>query len=294
MIRNYKGWRKLLVFALVAVLALSVMVGCASTPPPAADEKGTVKFGMVNWAGCIAVSNLWKVILEEQGYTVEFTQLEAGPLFVGLSRGDVDVFFDAWLPLTHEVYWNEYQDSLESLGIWYEEDAKIGLVVPSYVTIDSIAEMKDNAEKFDSKIIGIDPGAGIMQAAGRANESYGLGFEIVQGSEPAMMSAFERAYNDGEWIAITGWSPHWKFAKYDIKYLDDPNLDFGAAEEVHALAHVDFSTNQPEVADMFKKFSMSDNEIGELLGWIADGMDPEEAGKQWIEQNQATVDSWIK
>ena len=28
----------------------------------------------------------------------------AGPTFVGLDRGDIDLFFDAWLPSTHASY----------------------------------------------------------------------------------------------------------------------------------------------------------------------------------------------
>ncbi len=295
MTRNYKGWRKLIVFALITVFALSVMVGCASEPAdPGAEEKGSVNIGMVNWAECVAVSNLWKVILEDQGYEVELTQLDAAPVFTGLSTGDLDFFMDAWLPFTHEAYWTEFGDDLEDYGIWYTEDAKIGLAVPTYVTIDSIAEMKDEAEKFDSQIIGIDPGAGIMKAAGNANESYDLGFEVVQGSEPAMMSALEKAYGNEEWVAVTGWSPHMMFAKYDLKYLDDPNGDFGSAEEIHILANKDFSSEQPEVAAMLKKFKMSDTEIGGLTGMIADGMEPAAAAEQWISDNQSTVDGWTK
>lgn len=292
MTKKTKGWRKFLVFAVIALFALSVMGGC--TTAPQTGDKGTIEIGMVNWAECVAVSNLWKVILEDQGYTVNITQLDVAPVFVGLSRGDIDVFMDAWLPITHEIYWKEYQNDLEDYGIWYEKDAKIGLVVPTYVTIDSIAEMKNEADKFGSEIIGIDPGAGIMQAAERANESYDLGFEVVQGSEPAMIAALDKAYGNKEWIAITGWSPHWKFAKYDLKYLDDPHGDFGAAEEIHVLANKDFSSKMPEVADMLKKFSMSDAQIGGLSGLIADGMEPIDAAKKWVSENQDVVDGWIK
>lgn len=296
MTRKNRGWQKLIIFALVAVLVLSLTAGCSSTSQPADDaqDKGTVEIGYVNWAECIAVSNLWKVLLEDQGYQVDLTSLDVAPLFVGLSSGDLDVFMDAWLPITHETYWNEYKDSLEDYGIWYQESAKIGVTVPQYVTIDSIEQMKDEAAKFDSKIIGIDPGAGIMKASVKANESYGLGFEVVQGSEMAMMAAMEKAYAKNEWIAITGWSPHWMFAKYDLKYLDDPKGDYGEAEEIHILANKDFSTAQPEVAAMLKKFKMSDAQIGSLEALITDGMEPIDAAKQWIGDNQEAVDAWIK
>lgn len=296
MIKVKTRWSKLFIVLLVAVLAVSLTAGCSSNGQPAGDakDKETVEIGYVNWAEDIAVSNLWKVILEDQGYEVKLTQLDVAPLFTGLSKGDVDVFMDAWLPITHETYWNEYKANLEDYGIWYQEPAKIGITVPKYVTIDSIEELKDQKAKFNGKIVGIDPGAGIMKAAARANEGYELGFEVVQSSEMAMMSAMEKAYGKNEWIAITGWSPHWMFAKYDLKYLEDPRKDFGEAEEIHTLANKDFSAKQPEVAAMLKKFKMSDAQIGSLEALITDGMEPLEAAKKWIPENQEAVDNWIK
>src|SRR5690554_6656470 len=192
---NLKGWKKLLVVALIAMISLTLVVGCNNSSNngeqqeqnnegnKATESKGNIDIGMVNWAECVAVSNLWKVILEDQGYQVKLTQLDAAPLYLGLDKGDLDVFLDAWLPITHETYWEKYQDNLEDYGVWYEEEAKIGITVPQYVTIDSLEELVANKDKFGGQIIGIDPGAGIMKASERANEDYDLGFKIVQGSE---------------------------------------------------------------------------------------------------------------
>jgi glycine betaine/proline transport system substrate-binding protein len=287
---------KILILALVVVLAAGFAVGCSSNQQDVSSEKnkGTINIGYVNWAECVATSNLWKVILEDQGYTVKLTQLDVAPVFVGLSKGDIDFFMDSWLPITHEAYWTEYKDSLEDYGIWYQEPAKIGIAVPKYVTIDSIDQMKNEAAKFNSQIIGIDPGAGIMKASERANEAYQLNFEVVQGSEAAMMATLDKAYNKNEWVAITGWSPHWMFAKYDLKYLKDPKKSYGEEEEIHMLANKDFSGKQPEVAAMLKKFKMNDTQIGSLEALINDGMEPADAAKQWIKDNQDTVDGWIK
>ncbi len=300
--QSAKKMKKKFILMLIMVMVMSLAVGCGGGTTPQDDEqggdnaaeKGTVKIGMVNWAECVAASNLWKVILEDQGYEVELTQLDVAPLYVGLNKGDLDFFLDAWLPITHETYWNEYKDNLDDYGIWYKEDAKIGIVVPQYATIDSIGELAANKDQFDGKIIGIDPGAGIMKASNAANETYGLGFEVVQGSEAAMMAAMEKAYKNEEWIAITGWSPHWMFAQYDLKYLEDPEKSFGEAEQIHMLANKNFTTEQPEVAEMLKKFSMSDAQIGGLEALIVDGMDPEDAAKQWASENEDVIKSWIE
>ncbi|MEN6349826.1 MAG: glycine betaine ABC transporter substrate-binding protein [Syntrophomonas sp.] len=290
------GKQKLfLILVLITVLAFSLVAGCSSTQQPARTvDKGLVRIGYVNWAEDIAVSNLWKVLLEDQGYRVELTQLDVAPLFVGLSKGNIDIFMDAWLPITHEAYWKEYKDSLEDYGIWYQGEAKIGIVVPQYVAIDSIAQLKDQKAKFNGKIIGIDPGAGIMKASSRAKETYALDFEVVQGSEPAMMAALNKAYSKNEWLAITGWSPHWMFAKYDLKYLNDPQKAFGAAEEIHTLANKGFSAKQPEAVAMLKKFKMNDAQIGSLEALINEGLSPVDAAKKWIADNKSIVDSWTK
>ncbi|MDR3599075.1 MAG: hypothetical protein P4L49_01085 [Desulfosporosinus sp.] len=52
------------------------------------------------------------------------------PLFVGLNKGDLGVFMDAWLPITHKTYWEKYKDNLDDYGTWDKSDAKIVLVVP--------------------------------------------------------------------------------------------------------------------------------------------------------------------
>ncbi|NLW24391.1 MAG: glycine betaine ABC transporter substrate-binding protein [Clostridia bacterium] len=296
MLQKFSGLKKLLVVALVAIFALSV-VGCTDQSAPEegreqSEQKGTIEIGMVNWAECVANSNLWKVILEDMGYKVNLTQLEAAPLYLGLNKGDIDVFLDAWLPITQGRYWEEYQGNLEDLGIWYP-GARIGLVVPQYVDINSIEELAENKDKFGGEIIGIDPGAGIMLATERALEDYGLDFKVIQGSEAAMLSALKKAYEKGEWIVVTGWTPHWKFAEYDLKFLDDPKLSYGEAEQLHVLANKDFSNKFPEVAEMLKKFSLNDDQIGSLEALINEGMAPEEAARQWIEDNRELVNSWI-
>ena len=295
-------WKRGLAYAMVAMLSVGLLAGCGGTttpdeqepdPTPSVSENKEINIGVVNWAECVAVSNLWKEILEQKDYTVNLTTLEVAPLFVGLNKGDLDVFMDAWLPITHQTYWKEYKDNLDDYGIWYQSDAKIGLVVPNYVDLKSIGDLKDNKDDFDGKIIGIDPGAGIMKASAKANDNYELGFEVVQSSEAAMMTALDKAYRNEEAVVVTGWSPHWMFAKYDLKYLDDPKQDFGDAEKLHILANKDFTTSNPEVADMLKAFKLTDKQIGDIEGLINEGMEPQKAAKAWMKDNQDVVDGWI-
>lgn len=290
--------KRSLIWAIVALLTVGLLTGCGtSSTQQGATTSGdskTVNIGYVNWAEDVAVSNLWKVLLEEKGYEVKLTSLDVAPLFLGLNQGDLDVFMDSWLPITHQSYWDKYKNNLDDYGIWYESKAKVGLVVPKYVDFNSMEDLNANKDKLKGKIVGIDPGAGIMKASAQAVKDYSLNYEVVQSSEAAMLTALDKAYRAKEPIAITGWSPHWMFAKYDLKYLEDPKKAYGDAEEIHTLANKEFTQKNPEVASMLKNFKLNDQQIGSLESLINEGMKPEEAAKKWIADNRELVDSWMK
>ena len=286
-----KQWRPGLILAVVAMLTVGLVAGCA---PAKQSEEKTVNIGYVNWAENVAVSYLWKEILEEKGYKVNLKSLEVAPLFVGLNKGELDIFMDTWLPTTHQVYWEKYKDKLDDYGIWYESEAKMGLVVPKYVDIKSAEDLNAKKDQFNGKIIGIDPGAGLMKATGKAVADYGLNYEVVQSSEAAMLTALDKAYREKKVIVVTGWSPHWMFAKYDLKYLEDPKKSFGSAEEIHTVANKEFTKKNPEVVKMLKAFKLNDKQIGDLESLINGGMEPQAAAKQWIKENRTLVDSWVK
>ena len=294
-----KQWKRGLVYAMVAILSVGMVAGCGTSTPPKEDAttpstNKTVNIGYVNWAEDVAVSNVWKVLLEEKGYQVNLKSLEVAPLFVGLNKGDLDVFMDAWLPVTHQTYWEKYKDKLDDYGVWYKSDAKMGLVVPNYVDIKTIEDLKANKAKFDGKITGIDPGAGLMKATNKAVTDYGLDYEVVQSSEAAMLTALKKAYDSKKPIVVTGWSPHWMFAKYDLKYLEDSKKGFGEAEQIHTVANKEFTKKNPEVAKMLKAFKLDDKQIGDLESLITEGMTPEAASKKWIADNKTIVDGWMK
>lgn len=121
---------------------------------PKTDEK-KIDIAYVNWSEGIAMTNLAKVIFEEQGYRVNLLNADLAPVFASLSQKKADVFLDAWLPVTMADYITQYGDKLETLGTVYD-NARIGLVVPEYVTINSIEELNQVRARFKGEIVGID------------------------------------------------------------------------------------------------------------------------------------------
>ncbi|MCL6517487.1 glycine betaine ABC transporter substrate-binding protein [Alicyclobacillus sp.] len=252
----------------------------------------TVHIGYVNWAEDVAVSNLWKAILEDKGYQVQLTALDAGPLFVGLSQGGLDVFLDTWLPYTHKNYMDRYGSQLEDLGQWYQGQAKIGLVVPKSVDVSSIDQLNAHASEFHGQIVGIDAGAGEMQVAKKALDAYGLKLNLVSGSEASMLSALQRAETNHQPIVVTLWSPHWAFAKWDLKYLDDPKGIFGKAEEIHAEANKQWAQSHPELVKWFSNFKLTDQQLGELEMDVNQSDDKLAGARKWMEDHRDLVNQW--
>ena len=265
----------------------------------AAGTGETVQIGMIPWAEDIAVTHLWTHILEEEGYTVETTQLDAAPTFQGLAAGDLDLFLDAWLPATHSDYWAEFGDQLEDLGTWYDQGT-LNIAVPSYVDIESIPDLAGNAEMFDGQIIGIEPGAGLTRVTQEeALPGYNLAdeYELVTGSTPAMLAELEGALNNEEPIVVTLWHPHWAYAAYDIKDLEDPEGLMGDAEELHAVARSGFSEDFPQLAEWFGNFELTDEQLASLedlmFNEYEDGQEAE-AVDEWLQdpEHADLVDSW--
>jgi len=285
--------KKITMISLVLVLALSLF---AFTACDDGDGGETVELAYVNWAEGVAMNNLVHAILvDEMGYEVESVEADVGPIFSSLSSGDYDAFIDAWLPITHQEYMDEFGDDLEDLGYNFE-GARIGLVVPEYVDIDSIEEMNDVADQFDGEIIGIGPGAGIMTATNNAVDTYGLDYSLIESSGPVMTATLSDAIDAEEWVVVTGWEPHWKFAEWDLKFLDDPEGVYGEVENIKTIARQGLSEDMPEVAEFLENFYMDSNQLGDLMGAMAENqedMDELDIARDWMEENQDLVDSWL-
>lgn len=258
-----------------------------------AESKGEVKIAMVNWIECIADTYLAKAVLEEKGYEVEVINADVAPVFAAVAKGDADLFLEVWLPATHKPYMDKFGDKLEKVGTIYEE-GKVGLVVPSYVTINSIAELSANKDKFEGNIIGINPGAGMMKTTEKAIEDYNMDMNLMASSEAGMLASIKKAYDKGDWVVVTGWKPHTKFARWDLKFLDDPKGVFGQAETISIYATKGWSAQNPELATFFRNFKMNDENLGTLMVAMEENPGNEvEAAKKWYTDHKELVDGWF-
>ncbi len=274
---------------LTAAVGLGILAGCAPDP-----DRKTADLAYVNWAEGIAYTNLAKVILEDKmGYDVNITATEVGMGYTAVADGGQDAFMETWLPVLHASYYEEYGDRLVDLGHVYE-GTQSGLVVPAYVDIDTISELGEHADRFGGRIVGIDAGAGVMSTTEEVIEKYDLDIELMASSGPAMTAELEAAIQDEEWIVVTGWRPHWKFGRWDLKFLEQDQEQVWDTENIHILGREDIWDDKPELAEFLSNMYFTDEQLSDLMVQVEESdLDVEEVARQWMQDNEELIESWI-
>ena len=291
--------------ACLMLLAVFFAAGAAC-----AQERQTIRIAYTDWADSVATANLVKAVFQEKmGIRCDIVRMGADEMWAAVTEGRVDAMLSAWLPDTHAHYYEAFGDKVTDLGPNLK-GTRTGLVVPdvkigrlaagagirrSYITIDSMAEIGAHADRFNRRIIGIEPEAGIMHQTEAAMDAYGLkDFELVKGSEAGMVDELYRAIRRQEWIVVTGWVPHWTFARWNLKFLDDPKNVYGGEGRIHTIVRTGLEADMPEAYGVLDRFYWEPADVGQLMLWIQDddGRFPYDKALRWMRANMETVATW--
>lgn len=280
----------------LAGAGLMGLAGCGSAGSGSSSSSKSLTLGSIGWTENIAVSNLTKVIFEEDmGYDEVEVQgpLELGLLFQGVAKGDLHAFQDVWLP-NHKTFINKPQlkDDLELLDPWYGGQTAYGLTAPSYMGVKSIADL---ADVDTDEIIGIEPSATFMpQIEDKVIPAYNLDMKLVTSSTAGMLSSLQKAYDNQEPIVFTGWSPHWMNEEYDFRYLEDPKnaqASWDDPARISCVVNADLRDEDPAAYAFLKALSLDEKQVNEM------GVAMQEAGtgkevqgiRNWYKDNGDAV-----
>jgi glycine betaine/proline transport system substrate-binding protein len=276
----------------------AALVGATMASVAGRAQAKEVTIGWTAWSDAEAVTRITKQILEEKmGYTVKLQLLDIALQYSALAKGDIDMMEMAWLPKTHADYYAKVKNKVDDLGVLYS-GASLGWVVPDYIPksqLNSIADMKKASvrKKLDGKIVGIDPGAGLMRLSKKAIKDYGLSnYQLIDSSGAGMTAALKRAVTRKKWIVVTGWRPHWMFGAFKLRYLKDPKKALGGAESVHALARKGFKKDDPKIAAFIHRIHFPLKTLEKVM-YNAQQTSYPKAATKFIKDHPKLVNYWV-
>ncbi|WP_347912493.1 glycine betaine ABC transporter substrate-binding protein [Pseudomonas grandcourensis] len=271
-----------------AVCAVAMM-GMVMLPVHA--EEKTITMGTLTWEDLTPITGITKKVLEDSGYSVKVIEFsEWGIAYAALTKGDIQVLASQTDYAAND-YWNKNKNRLEKLspvsyGLYQ------AIAVPKYVDIDSIEQLNDNAEKFGNKIIGIEPGSGLMNDASKAVKDYGIKLQLLEGSTAAMTAALKSAVDRKEWVAVTVWEPSWMAQKFDLKFLKDPKGVFPPPQGYYWIGHKDFSKENPRAREVMASVYVPISDITAINGEVKDGKTMEQAIQGWTDGHAELLKRW--
>jgi glycine betaine/proline transport system substrate-binding protein len=259
--------------------------------PALAEDAKVIHMGTMSWEDLTPITGITKKVLEDKGFTVKVTEFsEWGIAYAALAKGDIDIMTSQTDYVAHD-YWTKNMDKLEKISP-VSHGLYQAIAVSSYVTITSMDELAANADKFGGKIVGIEPGSGLMRDAATANTAYATGMELVEGSTAGMTAARDAAMSRKEWIAVTVWEPSWMMQKYDIRFLKDLKAIFPGPQSYYWIGTKGFSAANPAAREAIASVYVPLADITAINGAMNEGKTMEKAVADWTAANADLIKRW--
>jgi glycine betaine/proline transport system substrate-binding protein len=283
---------KRLVAILGLVLGSLALTGCGGL----GQGKGLL-LANIGWDENVAVSNLTKVLLEDElGYeTVEIrTQDNLDATYRDVASGEVDAFQDVWLP-NQEALLDQVAVDVVHLDPWFLGKTKQGMAVPAYMEVKSIPQLNGTDAKF---ILGIEPTSVMLQEVGQeVIPAYGLKQELVTAPTAGMLAEVERLYSFKEQFVFLAWSPHWMNQRFEIRYLKDPKDAMGPTNdpaECSTIVREGLRERDPVAYAFMESLELTEEQINDLETVINKEDDPLSGARRWASENGEVVQPWIE
>lgn len=334
--RRNRWWRFLpLMFALAIAAAACSDAGSGDggdggggdgeTGGTALPGEGTELNVAVNpWTGSAVNANIAKVLLEDSlGYTVNLVEIDEFAQFPALSSGELDATLEVW-PSGHAEDYATYIDGDGSVvdGGELGVVGNIGWFTPTYVVeehpeVATYEGLNDNADLFATAETGdkgqlLDGDPSFTSYDAEIVENLGLDYEVVvAGSEQALITELDRAYQDQQPILLYWYTPHWANQVYDMTEVELPavtdecidaatnnegegySCDY-APDVLYKAFSADLEEKAPEAFAFLSAMSY-ENAAQEEVAFDIDQEEqsPEDAAQAWVDANQDVWQPWV-
>lgn len=294
--------KKLLLMVVTGALCAFIMSGCGSSDNSAGtdayndsnDQGDVISFGVPSWTSTVPPTEIASIILEDMGYEIEEVEADAGAVYAGLSRGDIDVFMDSWFPAQQHYVDDKFSDEIEDVALSYDE-AGSGFAVPEYLEdINDVGDIVGKEDEFDNELLSIGKGDPATENLDKVIDGYDLDVTQVNSSEGGMMAEVIRKMEKEEPVLFYGWHPHSMFNKYDVKLLtNEETPEWFKDSSVHVVVNKELKDSHPEVYAFLENWSIPLEDVEEMISKIDDKEEPEEVAQEWVDDHQEEIDETL-
>ncbi len=229
------------------------LVSCQTKP----GNGITVHMGQASWDTGWFQAQVYKLLLEELGYTVEEPiTLENPEFYIVSAMGYIDFWANGWFPL-HDQYleFEKVQGNLNVVGYLVEAGAIQGYLIDKIVAeelgITKLGDFQDPdiAMVFDrdgdgkADLVGCNEGWGCAKVIDQHLVVNGLTdtVENIKGDYTEQMVKILAEYEPGIPILFYTWTPNWTVSEFqigeDVVWLNVPNSSISTMPEVE-LANI--------------------------------------------------------
>jgi glycine betaine/proline transport system substrate-binding protein len=281
---------------LAAILAL-VLGALALTGCGGLGQGTGLILANIGWDENVAVSNLTKVLLEEE---LDYEKVDINTsenldaTYRDVASGELDAFQDVWLP-NQGALLDEVAEDVEHLDPWFLGETKQGMAVPAYMDVRSIDQLNGTDAQF---ILGIEQSSVMMRWVGKeVMPAYSLEQELVEAPTAGMLAEVDRLYAFRDEFVFLAWSPHWMNQRYDIRYLEDPKDAMGPTNdpaECSTIVRGSLRETDPVAYAFMDALELTEEQINGLESVINDEEDPLAGARRWASENREVVRPWIE
>ena len=280
---------------------------------------GDVNMAVNPWVGYEADAYVYGHVAEQEyGCKMNYKDLKEDVSWQGFGTGEVDIVIEDWgHPDLEKKFFAEEGDGsamdagpLGAVGI-------IGWYVPPWLAEEhpdvlNWENLNDYASDFATsesggkgQFLGADPS--YVQFDEAIVENLGLDFKVIfSGSEAASITAFQKAEENKEFLIGYFYEPQWLFAEIDLQRVALPPYEEGCQDDpakvacdypetpLKKIASTSWVDEGGPAVDLLMNFEFTNDDQNTVAKYISeDGMSPEDAAAQWVEENPDRVEAWL-